>query len=138
MDLILGVLIFMIAVGIIYTLLASKDHENVAPLRIESELIATKLSEDPSLRLGDNNQIDNDRLKVLLERARTDYEGLKVELGVENDFCIFLRDEAGNLTYIFDDEGNAYTGIGPGSGELNLSGTPCGCKVGSTPQNCHD
>ena len=142
MDLIIGVLVFMLAIGIIYTVLSGKDRGDIAPLRIESEVIATKLSDDPTYRIADNNQIDQERLEVLLGNATQDYEGLKAAFGVKNEFCIYLRDESGNLTYIVDGDGNAYSGIGSGSGEFNLSGTPCGCRVGSTqdstPNNCYD
>jgi hypothetical protein len=138
MDLIIGVLVFMLAIGIIYTVLAGKDRGNIAPLRIESEVIATKLSDDPVYRIADNNQIDQERLEVLLGNATADYEGLKAAFGVKNEFCIYLRDENGNLTYIVDANGQTYSGIGSGSGEFNLSGIPCGCKVDSTPNNCYD
>jgi hypothetical protein len=136
MDLIIGVLVFMLAIGIIYTLLASRGRQDIAPLRIESEVIATKLSDDPTYRIAENNQIDEARLTALLGNATLDYQTLKAQLGVQNEFCIYLRDENGNLTYILDANGRPYSGIGSGNGEFNLSGTPCGCRAGNTPANC--
>lgn len=123
MDLIIGVLIFMLAMGVIYALLMSKTREDIAPLRIESEVIATKLTEDPYLQVAANNQLDAKRLGNLTE---IDYETLRQEFGAQHEFCIFLKDESGNLTYIVDNQGRKYTGIGSGNGDLNLSGVPCG------------
>jgi hypothetical protein len=121
-DLIFGVIIFMISVGIIYALLVSRDRQDVAPLRIESEVIANKLAFDPQLRVAENNQLNPQSLANL---TRLQYDALKAQLGVQDEFCIYLEDSQGNLIYI-QDGSTKYTGIGSGSGELNLSGTPCG------------
>ena len=126
MDLVIGVIIFMLAAGIIFTLLVNREQEDTAPLRIESEVIATKLTTDPILQIAPNNQLDAEKLSLLAER---EYESLRKDLGVNNEFCIFIQDESGQLLYVLDGDGNKYTGIGSGNGELNLSGTPCGQQV---------
>ena len=123
MDLIIGVLIFMLAVGIIYALLVSKGKENTTPLRIESEVIATKLLEDPWIAVAPENQLDAKKLGNLTE---FDYETLRQQFGSQHEFCIFIQDESGNITYIVDNQGRKYTGIGSGIGDLNISGVPCG------------
>jgi hypothetical protein len=123
MDLIIGVLIFMLAIGVIYALLASKGRENTAPLRIESEVIATKLLDDPQIGVTSEQQLDATKLGNL---TSIDYETLRQQLGVQKEFCIFLQDESGNITYIVDNQGRKYTGIGSGNGDLNISGVPCG------------
>ena len=133
MDLVIGVLIFMLAVGVIYTLLMSRSRDDIAPLRIESKVIATKLSDDPTLKIADNNRIDTIKLNAIMDMS---YDQLKTQFGVKDDFCIYLRDENGNLTYFIDNKGNAWAGIGPRNGQLNLSGTPCGCKPGNNVANC--
>ena len=111
MDLIIGVLIFMLAVGIIYALLVSKGKENTTPLRIESEVIATKLLEDPWIAVAPENQLDAKKLGNLTE---FDYETLRQQFGSQHEFCIFIQDESGNITYIVDNQGRKYTGIGSG------------------------
>lgn len=132
LDLIIGVVIFLLAIGVIYSLLSNKSREDVAPLRIESEVIATKLT-TPEAATSDemivatDNQLDIEKLQELTKYPGG-YDALKEELGVQNDFCIYLQDENGNVIYIEGDDGK-YTGIGPGSPELNLSGVPCGCPT---------
>ena len=122
LDLVFGVLIFMLAVGVIYALLMSKDKDTSTPLRIESEVIATKLATDPLLAVATDNQLDAAKLSTM---TGVDYETLRNEMGVKNEFCIYLEDDQGNLVYIINGT-NKYTGIGSGSADLNISGTPCG------------
>lgn len=128
LDLIIGIVIFLLAVGVIYSILASKNREDTTPLRTDSEIIATKLttpetSTSANILIATDNQLDIEKLKGL---TTADYAKLKQDLGVQNDFCIYLQDEEGNVIYIEGSDGN-YTGIGPGSPDLNLSGVPCGC-----------
>lgn len=122
MDLIIGVLVFMLAVGIIYSLLVGRNNNDVAPLRIESEVVATKLVEDPSFGVARDNQLDSEKL---LNLTTVDYEELKRQFGIKNEFCIFLRDEAGNITFLSNNT-TRVTGIGSGNGELNLTCMRCG------------
>jgi flagellar basal body-associated protein FliL len=133
MDLIIGVVIFLLAIGVIYAVLTSKAKEDITPLRIESEVVATKLtttesSKDNELIVVTNNQLDEEKLTSLAEKAKTTegYEALKAQLGVKNDFCIVLLDEKGNVVYLTDNNGNKYTGIGPADDNFKISGTPCG------------
>lgn len=141
MDLILGVIIFMLAIGVVYTLLGDQTAKNVAPLRIESEVIATKLTSDASLQGGSgtlkiaaSNQIDAASLGYLAAQSQSDYEGLKKELGVQNEFCIYLRDEQGNVTYITDPAtGKRYAGIGSGTGDVNITCLTCPAGTPGTP-----
>lgn len=123
LDLVVAVIIFLLAVGIIYEFLLGRERGDLAQLRIESEVIATKLADDPLLQVAVNKQLDTTRMAGLATKS---YDELKSDLGVKHEFCIFLQDENGNLIYIVDGLGNKYTGIGSGDGQLNLSGTPCG------------
>jgi hypothetical protein len=127
MDLIFGVLIFMLAIGVIYAMLTYKAKENTEPLRIESEVISQRLTAnqttDALFPIAPHNTLDEDKLGKLTD---LDYEELRQRLGVQREFCIYLHDEQGNLIYIQDSLGNRYTGIGSATGELNLSGKECG------------
>jgi hypothetical protein len=131
MDLVIGVLIFFLAIGVIYTLLLNRNTADTTPLRLESEVVATKLTSDPALQVGENNVADPDRMVALAQRAALDYDQLKADLGVKNEVCIYLQDKDGNLIYLVNstDPTKRYNGIGPGSNELNLSGLPCGSLV---------
>jgi len=128
-DLAIGMLVFLLAIGTIYSLLNAKEAQDVSPLRIESEVVATVLTtgaNSPELRVATENQLN---MEALGDLAAKDYNELKTSFGIENDFCIFLEDEDGNLIYI-ENNGELYAGIGPNNGDLNLaSDTPCGKKV---------
>jgi len=133
-DLMIGVLVFLLAIGTIYSLMNSKIATDPEPLRIESEVIATVLTSNTSntlLQVADENQLSMENLMLLATESELDYDTLKEQLGVENEFCIYLQDEDGNIVYIEDPTapGPRYTGIGSGSSGLNISGTPCGEQV---------
>ena len=133
-DLAIGMLVFLLAVGTIYSLLNAKGAEDPAPLRIESEVVATVLTtgaDAPGLRVADENKLDMIALGDLANRAQTDYEQIKDTFGIDNNFCIFLEDEDGNLVCLQDSSGQLFAGIGPDDGKLNLTtdgsgGIPCG------------
>ncbi len=57
-----------------------------------------------------DNVVQKDRL---LELNNTDYESLKDELGIDEDFCIIIEDSDGNITYQF------------GSGNIQIGSNPC-------------
>ncbi len=133
MDLIIGVVIFLLAIGVIYAVLTSKAKEDITPLRIESEVVATKLvnsepTQSNELVIISNNQLDLAKLNTITEKAQTPegYEALKTQLGIKSDFCIVLLDERGNVVYLTDNAGKQYTGIGPNDENFKISGTPCG------------
>jgi hypothetical protein len=133
-DLILGVLIFLISLGIIYSLLLGRNQENPATLRIESEVIATKLVTDPSVQVASDNALDVSKVVALTSQQ---YDALKQQLGAKHDFCIYLQDDQGNLVYIVDPAtGDKYPGVGSKTGDFNLSGWPCGKKCDPSSQQC--
>lgn len=133
LDLVIGMLVFLLAVGTIYSFLNVRTGKDPTPLRIESEVVATALTtgtDDPGLKVADQNQLDMNRLGTLAAEAEVNYTQLKRRLGIDHDFCIYLQDEEGNLIYVKDTSGNTYAGIGSRTGELNLTDdTPCGIKV---------
>ncbi len=134
-DLIIGVLIFLVSAGIIVSLLSNQRQEDPAPLRISSEVVATKLTQDEQLQVAPDSQLSMAQLYALAQDAQTDYQGVKDELGVQDEYCIYLRDENGNLVFIEDpaNPNNKYAGVGSGNGAVNLTnqGIPCGtpCRM---------
>jgi len=137
LDLIIGVLIFMVAAGIVISLLTDRDNQDPAPLRVESEVVATKLVTQEDLQIAPGNQLNMAALYALAANATKDYDATRGKLGVQNEFCIYLQDEEGNLIFIKDpsdlDESdgiNTYAGVGSATGEVNLTSQeiPCGKK----------
>lgn len=140
MDLVIGVLIFLVAIGSIYSLLNSQKGTDSAPLRIESEVIANVITSNASnqmLQVTDANQLDMVRLGKLAQDSKDNYEGLKKQLGIENEFCIYLQDEEGNLIYITDPDAPTvkYAGVGSGSDDLTLTEGKVPCGVPCTIAN---
>jgi hypothetical protein len=134
MDLVFGVLIFLLAVGIIYAMVMGRNDNDIAPLRLESEVIAGKLQSDATIALTSDNQLNLTRLAEFAANATNpssgiNYESIREQLGVTGEFCIYLQDNEGNILYIVGSDGKRYTGIGSGTGELNVSGVPCGRMV---------
>lgn len=136
-DLIIGVLIFLIGAGVILSLLASKEQDDPASLRIESEVIATKLVTQEDIRIAPSNQLDMAALYALAANTTEDYGRTRDRLDIQNEFCIYLHDEEGNLVFIQDptDPTQSYAGAGSGSGELNLTAQaiPCGLPCEMKP-----
>ncbi|MBR9700540.1 hypothetical protein GOV11_01605 [Candidatus Woesearchaeota archaeon] len=131
MDLVIGVLVFLLAIGIVYTLLNQQAREDVAPLRTEAEVVATKLTQDPTTSVAPGNVLDMDKL-YSITAGNKQYEDLQEELGIKNEFCIYLVDEDGNVAHILDPSNpNApkYTGIGSGTGEVMIAGIECGKAI---------
>lgn len=127
MDLVIGVLIFMLALGIIYSLLAKGTGDESATLRIESEVIAERLTS--SSGIAQQNQLQMEGLAAVAQSAEIDYDALREQLGVQGEFCIYLTDENGNLVYIQDPATNKkYPGVGSSNGDITLTqwDIPCG------------
>ena len=117
MDIMLAVIIFIGTVFFFYAILNTSQGSKADELQDEASKVLTGiLSENPDLKITDENKINTTKLEELLGN----YSGLKGKLKVKNDFCIYFEDEGGNIVYI-----NAtYTGIG--SGIINVSDVPCG------------
>ncbi|MDD9953125.1 MAG: hypothetical protein OXR66_02210 [Candidatus Woesearchaeota archaeon] len=134
MDLVIGVLIFLLAVGVIYTVLVDfQSSKNADVFQFESEIIAKVIVDEPSLQVAPDNELDMDVLVDIANGDKGNYDTLKQGFGIENEFCIFLQDEEGNLVYIYDGT-DKFAGIGSGDGEMNLTdeNIPCGvpCQTG--------
>ena len=119
-DITLGVIVFIAAFFVFYSLLNSNPNAKAKNLQEEASLIIKQVgSEEAPLRIVDNREINVSRLNELKNMS---YDELKRRLRVEGDFCIYFEDEKGNLVVI----NNSYRGIG--SPDINLSGAPCSQK----------
>lgn len=127
-DLLLAAGLFILAFVLFFYILSLQANPNdIRSLRTEGDLISkkivsTKPDENTNTAFIIENKISEERLKNLSD---TDYKELKSELGIVNDFCIFIVDEDGNLVNISGITGNSNS-IGVGDPEVNISGIPCG------------
>ncbi|MBI2650300.1 DUF1933 domain-containing protein [Candidatus Woesearchaeota archaeon] len=119
-DITLGVIIFMAAFFVFYSLLNSNPNTKASSLEEQASVIIKQTTaEGGAIAIVHGNEVDIGRLNQLKDLS---YDELKGMLRVEGDFCIFLEDEQGNLVLI----NNSYRGIG--SPNINLSGAPCSQK----------
>ncbi|MBS3105037.1 hypothetical protein J4234_02160 [Candidatus Woesearchaeota archaeon] len=119
-DIALGVVVFMAAFFIVYSLLNSNPNEKASNLEEEASIIIKQVgSEDSQIRIIDHNEVNISKANELKNLS---YNELKRRLRIESDFCIYFEDDKGYLVII----NNSYKGIG--APIINLSGTPCSQK----------
>lgn len=119
-DIVLGVIVFMAAFFIFYSLLDSNPSAKASSLKEQASSVIRQIgSEENPLSIVIDNEVNTSRLNELKNLT---YDELKRRLRIEGDFCIYIEDEKGNLVLI----NNSYKGIG--SPDINLSGTPCSQK----------
>lgn len=123
-DLIIGVIIFMLVVAIFYALLSSSDEEeSIDGLRNDADAVIA-ISEGTDARslglIDQNGVIDNAKLDELCDLP---YDEVKNRLGIESDFCIFIEDEDGNIIPCGTSN---KIGIGNGQDVMISDTHPCG------------
>lgn len=91
-DVIIGVIIFMMIVAIFYAFLGAQSQASVEDLKADADTTSEKISGD--LGILSNGEFDQRALEELCNRP---YSEVKALLGIENDVCIFLEDENGNI-----------------------------------------
>jgi len=120
MDIALGVIVFMAAFFIFYSLLNASPNEKSVNLKEEASIVIKQIgSGDASIRFIDNNEVNITKVNELKNLS---YDELKRRLRIESDFCIYFEDDKGYIVLI----NNSYKGIG--APNINLSGTPCSQK----------
>ena len=120
MDIALGVVIFMAAFFIFYSLLNANPNAKVGNLKEEASIIIKQLiSGNAPPKITDGNVVNISKVNQL---KNISYDELKSRFRVENDFCIYMGDDEGNIVLI----DNSYKGIG--APNINISGTPCSQK----------
>lgn len=121
-DLIIGVIIFMLIVAIFYAFITARAKPEFEELQEDARSVVAKVETSPDDTFGliKNGEIDQVRLQELCDMP---YEQVKIELGIESDVCIFLEDQNGNV--IPCGTGNK-TGIGNGVDLQISSSYACG------------
>ena len=115
-DVILGVILFLSAFFIFYSLLNQNFNKTDSLKQEASSVIKEVSSGDSLIRIVDNNELNITRIGML---KNISYDELKFKFRIEGDFCIYIEDEEGNLVLI----NNSYRSIG--SPMINVSGVPC-------------
>jgi len=83
------VLIVAIAIIVLSVFLKGSHSEKKS-----AEEITVKLISDPKMSLIRNGQLDQAKLNAI---QNMDYDSLKTSLESNNDFCLYIEDEQGNV-----------------------------------------
>ena len=119
-DIALGIIVFMAAFFIFYSLLSENPNTKAVSLRNDASAIIEQVGSGNGLiRLINNNEVNITKANEL---KNISYDELKRRLRIESDFCIYLEDDRGYIVIL----NNSYRGIGAPS--INLSGAPCSQK----------
>ncbi|MFC1648804.1 hypothetical protein ACFL1B_05080 [Nanoarchaeota archaeon] len=119
-DVIIGIIIFISIIIVFYTTLSGSGRDVQEQLKNNADTVLSKFTQDPSLKvIDDNNVLNSSKLQVL---AAMPYDQLKKQLGIQNDFCIYVEDQDGNIVPIG-------TKISFGKDTINISGRPCGSNI---------
>lgn len=127
LDIILAFVIFMLIVGIFYTLLTNNKKTTIQDVQLEASTLSGALDSssgvDSSLAVIVDGVVDDEKLKSLYVE---DYNALKNKFGITGDFCIYMIDQYGNLIAV-----NTSSGLlnGFGNGNLSINDKPCGAVV---------
>jgi hypothetical protein len=127
LDIILAFVIFMLIVGIFYTLLSNNKKTTIDDVQLEATTLSGALDSssgvNSSLSIIQKGLVDKDKLRNLYAE---DYVVLKNRFGIRGDFCIYMVDQYGNLVAI-----NTTDGLknGFGNGNLSINNIPCGQTV---------
>lgn len=123
MDLIMATVLFIAIFGAFYgfiTYIIIEPEEKM--LAREGQQVVTSLSaKNSTTQIIEAEELDMQKIEELVKQ---DYPQLKGQLGLKNDFCIYIEDEDGNLVKM-----GVNTSIGNAKAMLNRTGvgeTPCG------------
>jgi hypothetical protein len=120
MDLVIAVIIFLLAIGIVLFFTNTKSQTDTTRLRSESLLIADTLIGAEESGVTTQGAVDEDRLVRVIDKSVTNYEDLKQEIGLRDDFCIVFLDQNNNVI-VLGNETRSVIGIGNSNLSLNLT-----------------
>lgn len=115
-DIALAVVIFILTTITFFAFSNSDNTRKLGAVQSEAHYILENVKAEYSpLQIVDNQEVNEVKLQQF---ASADYQELKEEAGVANDFCIYFEDEDGNVIPI-----SGSNGIG--SSTINVSNVPC-------------
>jgi len=117
MDIMIAIVIFIGTIFVIYSVLNDQQSDKTGELEEDaSRVLENIVSEGSGIGIIDGINVDETKLQELLGE---DYNEIKKKIRVQNDFCIFLEDENGDIIYISPGQ------PGLGSGKIKISGERC-------------
>jgi len=127
LDLILGIVIFILILSLFYMLLTRNESVDVKILKTKGNTILNIFDSQKSnlhLTILDGDTINKTKIEELY--GSDSYEDIKKDLGLTGDFCIIVEDSNGRVIAINTSTGYKY---GFGNPDLNVSGFPCGADI---------
>ena len=120
LDVMIAVLAFLIGFALFFYILGTQLNGSTADLEQEADTLLD------NIRSSDDDTFIKDSAVVVegLLAVREEYVRKKEELGLNNDFCIYLVDESGFVVTI-PAEGEPIYGVGQDDG--TVSGVDCSC-----------
>lgn len=124
-DLVIAIVIFVtIIVGFFYVIQIFSQRDQTAALKQQVENLPSSLQENSSkVAFIEGNEIN---IQKLIQFARMNYSEIQNELGITDDFCVYIEDEKGNIIPI---DGKA----GVGSDKVQIGNSTaiykCGQKI---------
>ena len=116
-DFVLAIFIFVSALIIFYSILNSGSNEKAELLQKDAYLVIRETSnENLPLTIVEKDTVNETKLDALVQK---DYNEIRREIGVQNDFCIHFEDENGNVIPIKEGV------VGVGSPNIKVGGVPC-------------
>ena len=114
-DLIIGVVLFLLIIVIVYSLIASSPQSEQR-LRTEADNIYGKFEEqrNPGSDLPTFIKGNTISLEELEQLSTMNYQEIKTRLGITSDFCIVLVDQYGGIINVSSNK----TAIGSGTNDL--------------------
>jgi len=108
-DLMIGIMLFMGMLVVFFgVMMFTAQPADVSSLSDEAEFLVNTLDSE-NFGVIEENQVSEQELQSLATKS---YEEIKSDIGVGNEFCIFLEDENGEVIPIETDEGLYVYGVG--------------------------
>lgn len=116
-DIMIAIVVFIGTIFVFYSVIEGKQDSKPEELKDDASIVLKNVvSEDPDVGIMDGSVVNETKLQQLLGK---DYATIKERIRVENDFCIFLEDENGDIIYISPGQ------PGIGSNKIKISDVPC-------------
>ena len=106
MDIMIAIILFIGVIFIFYWIVSGSQESKEEQLKEDATIVLENLNITKNI-----SQLDG-----LLEE---EYPELKRKLRIENEFCVYLEDEDGNVIYLRPDR------VGVGSDKISISDIPC-------------
>ena len=117
LDVILGVVVFFVALFIFYGVINASAPSKKDRLREDASLLSKLLTTDGSdVGIIVKNELNESKFISL---KNVSYAELKSRVKIESDFCVYLEDDEGKVVPV------NFTYRGLGSGTINVTGIPC-------------